>query len=163
MIQETKTVDEVANLIQQNQVPIVLVDARFTHEYDGGHIAGAVNVKTPQEMIELYNRYIDTGSTIIMYCEFGVQRSRALQSAFRDYDRAQHTHNYPNLSYPNVYVIERGYKEFFQCHPELCVGGYVQMRDRQFLQELRSVCCENRALWDNYRYSRTNESYPNIS
>jgi len=37
-----------------------------------------------------------------------------------------------------MYLLEGGYKQFWQEHPELCVPrGYVEMKDPSFVPELR--------------------------
>lgn len=61
-----------------------ILDARFPYEYDGGHIAGAVNIHTNQ-MLEKYmeERVVRDPSDprpicIIIHCEFSQMRGPAL-------------------------------------------------------------------------------------
>ena len=48
---------------------------------------------------------------------------------FRNIDREKNKDRYPELFYPNVYVLDGGYKKFFAEHPDFCDGGYTPMLD----------------------------------
>jgi hypothetical protein len=55
---------------------------------------------------------------------------------------------YPTLSYPQLYILELGYKNFFETHLDCCSGGYVPMRDQRFKSDLaiaEKVCSQKRA------------------
>jgi hypothetical protein len=52
-----------------------------------------------------------------------------------------HEHCYPDLYYPEMYVLEGGYKKFWEtpevqsfCEPQ----AYVPMKDSKFLQEMKT-------------------------
>jgi len=53
-------------------------------------------------------------------------------------DRKHNEQSYPNLFYPEMYLLEGGYKQFWKDHPELCdPQGYVEMKDPAFVPEMR--------------------------
>lgn len=37
---------------------------------------------------------------------------------------------WPQVYYPEMYILEKGYSTFFKKFPELCVGGY-RCQDRE--------------------------------
>jgi len=56
-------------------------------------------------------------------------------------DRKAHEHCYPELYYPEMYVLEGGYKKFWEtpgatsfCEPQ----AYVPMKDSKFKTEMKS-------------------------
>lgn len=57
----------------------------------------------------------------------------------RNYDRMINAVNYPHLYYPQVYILDGGYKNFFVQYPAQCdpPGQYVPMRNVHNREELR--------------------------
>lgn len=120
-----------------------LIDCRYSYEYEGGHIIGALNIST----VEQIKKFCMSSSTValIFHCEFSSVRAPFLSRVLRNLDR---THNvYPNLRFPEVYILEGGYKAFFGEYPEWCVPrSYVKMHSKahkkEFLMEeaLRRNC-----------------------
>jgi len=120
------------------------VDCRFPYEYEGGHIAGAVNVNT-WDALESY--FLDTprqGKTVVIFhCEYSAHRAprlfeptlskltnRALH--LRNRDRHLNMHQYPKLHYPEIYILQGGYSGFFAHHKERCQPqNYVAMQDER--------------------------------
>lgn len=111
---------------------VEIIDCRFDYEFSGGHIDGAVNLLT---MDELEQRFFGAGSAgsagavlYVFHCEFLVYRGPNMAGRLRLLDRAHNLAHYPALSYPDVVVLDGGYKEFQRLHPSRC-GGYVAMSD----------------------------------
>ena len=49
----------------------------------------------------------------------------------RGKDRAANAHQYPNLSYPEVYILDGGYSAFFAHYKARCLPqSYVEMGDK---------------------------------
>ena len=47
--------------------------------------------------------------------------------------------DYPHLHYPEIYILEGGYSQFFKTHAQLCdPKNYVEMRDEMFRGALKS-------------------------
>lgn len=129
---------------------ILIVDARFIYEYKGGKIVGALNVTTLQSMVNLYEKYQNDGQSIciIIHCEYSSVRGPKLYDLFREYDRSVHTSDYPNLSYPNLFLLEGGYKKFYGLHPEFCVGHYVSMYDQEYISNDQIRSCQRNYFFD---------------
>lgn len=130
-----------------------VVDCRFGYEYEGGHILGAVNLST----LENVKRHFlqpsggnklpprsQSGRTdangemkkkvLIFHCEFSQKRGPSSALALRQADRAL-AHDYPNCHYPELYVLEGGYARFFEQHASACEPRcYIQMDDPKYQQ-----------------------------
>jgi len=48
----------------------------------------------------------------------------------RSADRETNLSIYPKLYYPDIYVLQGGYQQFFSSFPEYCEGGYVKKTDK---------------------------------
>ena len=54
---------------------LIVVDCRFPYEFEGGHLAGAVNVPTQEQLREMFFGSPDKlrsymGAIIVFHCEF---------------------------------------------------------------------------------------------
>ena len=111
----------VARLVNNKSCHVL--DARFPYEYEGGHIHNAINIDSSVNAMELDK------APIIVHCEHSIKRGPALWKSIRNLDRTENLKNYPDLSYPDLYVMDGGYKQFFKDFPDLCSPcGYVKMR-----------------------------------
>lgn len=129
-----------------------IIDCRYPYEYNGGHIKGAKNMYTRDQVMEhfihskskqMLNEGVLTQSEkrkiVIFHCEFSSERGPTLSRFLRSEDRASNC--YPNLSYPEMYLLHGGYKAFFTSHSELCEPcAYRKMVDcsKEELQHFRS-------------------------
>lgn len=113
----------------------VVVDCRFPYEYDGGHIGAALNVPL---QTELENVFVANAARfprsrtrlLIFHCEYSVFRGPTMASHLRKLDRIYNADRYPELLYPDIVVLDGGYKRFFDAHKHHCVPqAYVEMRD----------------------------------
>ncbi|CDZ97427.1 M-phase inducer phosphatase [Phaffia rhodozyma] len=130
-----------------------VIDCRFEYEFVGGHIEGAVNI-TDDAAVEAY--FLDKAGKaglpspsvsghpdkngeikkmiVVVHCEFSQKRGPEIAKILRKKDRAANTRLYPALHYPEVYILEGGYKCFFETHPTDCnPQAYVKMDDPKFL------------------------------
>lgn len=128
-----------------------IIDCRYPYEFEGGHIRGAKNLYTQEQIIEEFLTQTKTeqqhacneasGSKrniIIFHCEFSSERGPKLSRFLRNYDRARNTSAYPALDYPEVYLLHNGYKEFFETHAELCDPiAYRPMLEPSYNEEYR--------------------------
>ncbi|KAJ1665976.1 m-phase inducer phosphatase [Coemansia sp. RSA 1813] len=131
----------------------IFVDCRFPYEYEGGHIAGAVNAPTPEilEKLFLERPMSDRRVVVVLHCEYSIQRAPSLASHLRRRDREVNMHRYPHLHYPEIYVLKGGYRNFFECHKTHCEPqNYVEMNDQAF-----AVDCRQRMLQLNRQFKRT--------
>lgn len=57
----------------------------------------------------------------------------------RSHDRLCNENAYPALHYPEIYLLDGGYKAFFESHPELCDPiNYRMMLDPAYGQEYKT-------------------------
>jgi len=116
---------------------IHIIDCRYRYEYEGGHIEGAVNIPDVKDLETNYiTSPIKKNIAIIFYCEFSSKRGPSGYRNLRTYDRKANI--YPQLHYPEVYLLEGGYKNFFENCKDLCdPPNYVEMNDKRFGADLK--------------------------
>ncbi|GMM58174.1 putative tyrosine protein phosphatase [Maudiozyma humilis] len=119
-----------------------IIDCRFGYEYAGGHIRGAINCCNVEELEQQLLRPSDTleGSIaprlLIFHCEFSEHRGPKLAAAFRNHDRIANHDHYPKLYYPDIVVLDGGYKEFYEANSDLCIPiNYVRMDSEENLAD----------------------------
>ena len=129
-----------------------IIDCRYPYEYEGGHIDRATNLYTRSQVFgEYFAQTPPLSSTkrtiFIFHCEFSSERAPALFRYFRSEDRTIHQRIYPRLHYPEVYLLEGGYKAFFEYSREFCVPQqYRTMIDSNYqdaYQESRALSKQN--------------------
>lgn len=140
----TISAETLAEFLQTSERPCLIVDCRFDYEYAGGHIENAVNLNDPKEMEALFFKDKATveqlmNKVIVFHCEFSQKRGPAMYQALREIDRRLHMEHYPRLFYPEIYVLEGGYKLFYEQQPHLCSGGYVPMADKNFKADCKEL------------------------
>jgi hypothetical protein len=110
---------------------IILVDCRYSYEFAAGHIAGAVNLTIFKQMETLFFTKLGKRICFIFYCELSVNRSRKWTELFRSFDRSMPGTIWPDLHFPEIYLLEGGYRKFYEAYSEteLIVGGYCPMTD----------------------------------
>ncbi|KAE8268192.1 hypothetical protein A4X09_0g4151 [Tilletia walkeri] len=125
-----------------------IIDCRYSYEYRGGHIPGAVNLRTLDEIKDYLltprsglNANSDklpprttTGRNrahkhvLIFHCEFSQKRAPKMASALRDLDRSL-AQDWPRCHYPELYILSGGYAGFYKFYPAMC-------QPRQYIREL---------------------------
>lgn len=109
---------------------ILVVDCRFAYEYAGGHIAGAVNMLLQRDLETLLLQPLKGRTLVVFHCEFSIFRGPTMALHLRKCDRIANRDRYPYLTFPDVVVLEGGYKGFYDAHMGLCnPRGYVEMKD----------------------------------
>lgn len=138
-----------------------VVDCRFAYEHEGGHIVNSVNLNSLEQLTQHFlkpgqglhaNRDMpertqsgmadSCGNTrkfvLIFHCEYSVKRGPSMALALRQADRSLAS-DYPRCYFPDVYVLQGGYAEFFQRCPDLCEPrAYVSMDDPRHLEKRSS-------------------------
>ncbi|XP_055616618.1 M-phase inducer phosphatase-like [Toxorhynchites rutilus septentrionalis] len=120
-----------------------IIDCRYPYEFEGGHIRGAKNLYTQEQILEeLIKIKTDPPKVeadgpkrniIVFHCEFSSERGPKLSRFLRNNDRMLNSDSYPALHYPEIYLLDGGYKDFFAVHPELCDPiAYRPMLDPDF-------------------------------
>ncbi|KAF9476331.1 hypothetical protein BDN70DRAFT_935134 [Pholiota conissans] len=119
-----------------------VIDCRFDYEYNGGHVPGAVNINTTTAVEELLlgpsltkpKPSVSGDSArktiLIFHCEFSAKRAPTFAKHLRAKDRAMNNHMYPKIHYPEVYILEGGYCQYFKTSGSRCdPPAYVTMDD----------------------------------
>ncbi|ORX95784.1 Rhodanese-like protein [Basidiobolus meristosporus CBS 931.73] len=120
---------------------LVIVDCRFSYEYEGGHIEGAVNLNTKSQLEEhFFSATRSTDRTIVVFhCEFSAQRGPRMAMYLRNRDRELNIANYPRLNFPELYVLDGGYRNFYATQKDRCEPrNYIEMNDNQYHLECKN-------------------------
>ena len=140
---------------QLDDTKLLIVDCRYPYEFNGGHIQGAINLYTKEaiheQLIQTSSLY-HTGRTIIVFhCEFSSERGPKMCRFLREQDRSAHRDSYPQLYYPEIYVMHGGYKAFYeQCGAAMCEPqAYRPMLHDQYLLQLKQYRKETKR-WGRY-------------
>jgi M-phase inducer tyrosine phosphatase len=108
---------------------LFIIDCRYAYEHEGGCIKGATNVNSPKILTESFFEEITPNALLVFHCEFSHNRGPQLAAIFREIDRNKNRNCYPHLFYPNVFVLDGGYRQFYSLYPDKCDGGYTPMLD----------------------------------
>lgn len=106
----------------------MIIDCRFEYEYDGGHIMTAVNYNDKELLAkQLFENPMDGKTLLVFHCEYSACRAPMMARHVRASDRMINAEHYPKLTYPEVYILDGGYNEFFneyrdRCHPQAYVA-----------------------------------------
>lgn len=116
---------------------IIVVDCRFDYEYNGGHIKDAINISSKQQLDATFMQGPMATSVknylVIFHCEFSLFRGPTMASHLRKSDRILNLDNYPHLTYPDIIVLDGGYKQFFTEFQQHCFPpSYVEMNNHSF-------------------------------
>lgn len=130
------------NVIQE----FIIIDCRFQYEFEGGHIKSAININTHDELekvlypngMEQLNTADRAAPVLIFHCEFSSHRGPRMALHIRSQDRVANGANYPNLFFPELYVLDGGYRDFFAKYKEYCdPQQYIEMKNIAYKQDLK--------------------------
>ncbi|KAM8763910.1 M-phase inducer phosphatase 3 isoform 2-T2 [Rhynchonycteris naso] len=129
-----------------------IIDCRYPYEYLGGHIQGAFNLYSQEELFNFFLKKpivpLDTQKRIIIvfHCEFSSERGPRMCRSLRKEDRA--LNQYPALYYPELYILKGGYRDFFQDYMVLCEPqSYCPMHHQDHKAELLRCRSQSKA-WE---------------
>jgi M-phase inducer tyrosine phosphatase len=111
----------------------LVIDCRSEAEYQGGHIKGAINVSSKEQLLDFFfeqsriEHLMKSQTVLVFHCEFSERRAPGLYSILRGVDREMNHAYYPRLFYPEIYVLKGGYSEFWRSYPGHCNGAYTKM------------------------------------
>uniref|UniRef100_H0WZP1 M-phase inducer phosphatase n=1 Tax=Otolemur garnettii TaxID=30611 RepID=H0WZP1_OTOGA len=127
-----------------------IIDCRYPYEYLGGHIQGALNLYSQEELYNFFLKKpivpLDTQKRIIIvfHCEFSSERGPRMCRSLREEDRALNT--YPALYYPELYILKGGYRNFFPEYMMLCEPqSYCPMHHQDHKAELLRCQSQSKA------------------
>ncbi len=131
---------------------IVVLDCRFEYEHSGGHIPGAINCVHKEQLNNLYfdlRKNQSENMVVVLHCEYSKHRAPKVWKFFRELDRNNNV--YPKLSFPNLFVLDGGYRNFHQEFSSRCENGYISMFDKQFQEECKVAFKRFRKSWSKSR------------
>ncbi|XP_046360623.2 M-phase inducer phosphatase-like [Haliotis rufescens] len=119
-----------------------IIDCRYPYEYEGGHIEGAINLHNEAQIKELVTslrgRESNQRNILVFHCEFSSERAPKLLRHLRSLDRKLNSDRYPFLFYPEVYLLDGGYKAFYEQHQRQCQPNtYIPMLHPDYASQLR--------------------------
>ncbi|NXS95339.1 MPIP1 phosphatase, partial [Jacana jacana] len=126
----------------------VIIDCRYPYEYEGGHIKGAVNLHMEEDVENyLLKNPIQPSENkrviIVFHCEFSSERGPRMCRFVRERDRLGN--EYPNLHYPELYVLKGGYRDFFlRCRSFCEPQSYRPMHHQDFKEDLKRFRTKSR-------------------
>ncbi|XP_064600140.1 M-phase inducer phosphatase-like isoform X2 [Liolophura sinensis] len=155
----SKVIDhEYDHIVEQYSI----IDCRYPYEYEGGHILGAKNYYTKESIL---SNLIDSPrkqensfkrSILIFHCEFSSERGPNLSRFLRNMDRGQNKEVYPQLYYPEIYLLDGGYKNFFETQKQYCVPQtYMPMHHQDYKEELRKFRIKSKSWAGEKKSSRS--------
>ncbi|KAI6224250.1 M-phase inducer phosphatase [Aphelenchoides fujianensis] len=117
-----RTLAELLNSLSAEEFAekFVLIDCRYPFEYEGGHVKNAINIFNPELISCMFypqctREFAAMNAKIpIFYCEFSQKRGPKMARELRRCDRMVNEGRYPHLDYPEIYVLDHGYRRFFQ-------------------------------------------------
>ncbi|ETV95570.1 hypothetical protein, variant [Aphanomyces invadans] len=133
------------------------IDCRFDHEFVGGTLQGAKSLMLPQDVeAEFFHpkAYLTSKRTaLILFCEYSAQRAPKMARHIRNLDRRLHADKYPTLHYPELYVIDGGYKHCFESHQGVCAppASYVAMDHPDHVEACKKALSGLRSSWKKLR------------
>lgn len=139
---------------------LFVIDCRYPYEFEGGHIKGALNLHHEEQIEEFFlkspilSSSTDKRVLLVFHCEFSSERGPRMCRFVRERDRT--LNEYPNLHYPELYILKGGYKEFWgipnfqaQCEPQ----AYRPMHHEDYREDLRKFRLKSRT-WAGERSKR---------
>ncbi|XP_056667337.1 M-phase inducer phosphatase 3 isoform X2 [Monodelphis domestica] len=127
-----------------------IIDCRYPYEYQGGHIQGALNLYSEEELCNFFLKkpFVPSDAqkriVIVFHCEFSSERGPRMCRYLREEDRTQN--KYPSLYYPELYILKGGYRDFFLEYAELCEPqSYCPMHHQDHKAELLRYHSQSKA------------------
>lgn len=146
--------ETMTSILKNKPKNLFIIDCRFPHEYNGGHIEGAKNINDPSEIKKLFfDKLLPSDTVIIFHCEFSQKRGPKMYRCLRSIDRELHLSSYPYVHYKDIYVLNGGYKAFYEykeshkfCQPR----SYVCMSQPEYEDELKEHYRCYKQYWQNW-------------
>ncbi|XP_067656500.1 M-phase inducer phosphatase-like [Haliotis asinina] len=118
-----------------------IIDCRYPHEYEVGHIEGAENLHNQALITDLVAGLQQSDATqrniLIFHCEFSSERGPKLLHHLRNLHRKLNNESYPFLFYPEVYLLDGGYKAFYEHQSQCNPRNYDPMLHQDYSKQLR--------------------------
>lgn len=112
-------------------------------------LASHSRLKPQFEMEQQINTESFKPPILIFHCEFSQKRGPRALRTLRSLDRAINQANWPSLCYPEVYILENGYKNFHSKYPGYCdpINQYIRMVDKAYKNFYVEAKMNDRKVW----------------
>lgn len=111
-----------------------------------------------QQNHQQQQQQVNSRHVVIFHCEFSSQRGPKLMKFLRERDRQ--VNQYPELMYPEIYLLDGGYKEFYQEFKQYCEPqAYKPMKCKANRPELHRFKKQSKA----HKRVRKESMIPEIS
>lgn len=168
------SVDTMSELLQGKYASQIssykIVDCRYPYEFEGGHINGAEMFHHPKMIIDhltdqkgapVITQEGTPRHILIFHCEFSAERGPKAQRLLREMDRTTNKEHYPALYFPETYLLEGGYKAFFEKYPEFCTPkSYVRMLDSNHAEDLKHFRGKSKSWQAENKQSKSRSTLP---
>ncbi|CAD6186668.1 unnamed protein product [Caenorhabditis auriculariae] len=139
-----------------------IVDCRYPFEYNGGHVKGAINVYEKSAVQKIFfpeESDNEIRSRIpIFYCEYSQKRGPSMANYLRSMDRIRNELSYPHVDYPEIYLIDLGYKNLWShesCRDLCDPRSYLPMNAPTHTHHLRNFRCSSSRSIVSEKFSTT--------
>lgn len=153
---EPSTVQDLVDGVYRSKLErFHLIDCRFGYEYQGGSLQDAVSLTLPDETEQFLFNPVHSDSTrtaLVFYCEFSSYRAPKMARHVRNLDRWMHADTYPELYYPELYIVQGGYKHCFDLQAALSQPRlYTQMQDKRYADDCKRCMAQLRLAWKQHK------------
>eukprot|EP01084_Bolivina_argentea_P035579 65980_1 len=135
----------------------VIIDCRYDYEYNAGHIKDALNIQSA-DLLELLMKSnlsaINNSIAWIFHCEYSQKRGPRAASFFRNIDAKLNQMSYPKLCFPHCYVLEGGYKGYYNTNHISNSLTYVSMFDEKHQKKYKQDTALEQKLWTKGKKSK---------
>ncbi|CAD8079441.1 unnamed protein product [Paramecium primaurelia] len=139
--------------LYKNANDITLFDCRYKFEFEGGHIHGATHLCNPFEIESIFFKQIPTVKpVIVLYCEFSEKRSVQIYKQIRNTDR--NLNQYPNLHYPDLYILNKGFSNYSLEYPSQIQGKYIRMDSKEYSTQYKEQKCQTDNQWNSLKLKK---------
>lgn len=97
----------------------------------------------------------DSPPILIFHCEFSQKRGPRGLRALRNLDRKINSANWPKLDYPEIYILEGGYREFVSQCGDFCSpkNSYIEMVDKNYRTHYAEAREKEKKYWKKKKFA----------
>jgi hypothetical protein len=126
-----------------------VLDCRYAFEFAGGRVRGSRNTPAPADLDAFFERpdVVWTARAVILLCEFSSERAPRAFRYVRGRDREAHLASYPQLAWPQLFVLRGGFRALAAAAPHLVDGALVPMDAPEHAEEARACHRAAQQAW----------------
>ncbi|KAJ6125835.1 Cell cycle control protein tyrosine phosphatase Mih1 [Penicillium samsonianum] len=117
---------------------VLVIDCRFKYEYAGGHIDRVVNYDDKENLVEELFKAPKSRTALVLHCKHSTYRAPIMARYLRHQDRAINVDTYPNLTYPDMYILNELRRNGDKEHKIACERGLDKIKQRSKLKRAQT-------------------------